>query len=177
MSQQPIRKALIEEWKDLPGYIGLYQVSDQGRVRGCSRYIFRRDSVGELHTKYVPAKLMAPKKRGNYLAVLLSNPLGQKFHSIHRLVCAAFLGPAGDLQVNHKDEDKYNNRLDNLEYMTHSENQVYSNGKEVTLIHTSGEVLSFKGIGNNKDLLPMHPSSLWRLTSGRSKVISGWRIL
>lgn len=169
-------KCLAEKWKSVPGYKGMYEVSDQGRVRSCSRYIFRMGRGGELHSVYRAAKLITPKTRGEYKYVFLYNPGGREAVSIHRLVCLTFYGPHRGV-VHHKDEDKHNNRLENLEWATPSENQRHSKGKAFTLQHSDGRVRSFKGCAIASKRLGMSKCSVWRLISGKSPEVKGWRVL
>lgn len=104
-----------EQWKDIAGYEGLYQVSNLGRVRSLDR----EDSGGRKRKGRV---LRAGNVCG-YPFVNLSKNGQQHVVRVHRLVAEAFLGPCPEgLSVNHKDCDKANNRADNLEYITHSEN-------------------------------------------------------
>lgn len=103
-----------EIWKDIAGYEGLYQVSTEGRVRS-------------LKNKTI--KLLKPYKmlkRGGYLEVGLRVPGIKKNYKIHRLVAEAFIpNPEGYNEVNHKDENKENNCVNNLEWCSHSYNNSY----------------------------------------------------
>ena len=94
----------MEIWKDINGYEGLYKVSNLGRVKS-------------------KRKILKPIN-GEYLKVGLSKNGVQKTLYIHRLVAETFLG-INNLQVNHKDENKHNNNIDNLEFVTHKENMNY----------------------------------------------------
>ena len=98
-----------EKWKDIEDFPH-YQVSDYGRVRN-------KD------TKYIMAQL---KNSGGYMTIRLRKNYGDAHKpaaSVHRLVAEAFLGGKHpDLQVNHKDGNKTNNHVDNLEWCTRKEN-------------------------------------------------------
>ena len=87
-----------EIWVPIKGYDGLYEVSDQGRVR----------SIG-----YGKQRILKPKRnKGGYLRVNLYKNLAVKMCYVHRLVTQAFIhNPANLPQVNHKDEDKTNNKV------------------------------------------------------------------
>lgn len=170
------KELVSERWKYIPGYKGMYEVSDQGRVRSLSRYIFRRDRNGELHSVYRTAKLLTPKTRGDYKYVFLYNPSGREAISIHRIVALAFLGYSNK-SVNHIDEDKFNNRLDNLEWVTLSENQWHSRAKSFTLQHKDGRVRQFRGCAKAAKRLSISKSSLWRLLSGKNPEVKGWRVV
>lgn len=103
---------MTEEWKEIPGYEGLYEVSDQGRIR----------SVRKTTNTY-PGRILKPaQNRNGYLQVCLSRNNKSHWRYIHRLVMAAFERDAPELQVNHKNGDRRDNRLANLEYVTPSEN-------------------------------------------------------
>jgi hypothetical protein len=97
-----------EEWRPIAGYEGLYEVSNRGRVRRAGR---RRCLKLDRHWRgYLRAQLYGAGGR-------------RRFHRVHLLVAAAFIGPrpAGQT-VDHLDEDKRNNAVTNLEYVTRIEN-------------------------------------------------------
>jgi hypothetical protein len=102
---------MVEEWKDIEEYEGLYQVSTFGRVRSLNRYI---------NNVFYPGCILKPQKfRNGYLFVSLQ----RKTLSIHRLVAKAFIdNPNNKPEINHKDGNKTNNKIENLEWRTRSEN-------------------------------------------------------
>ena len=106
---------MVEVWKDIPGYEGYYQVSNFGRIMSLRSY------GGNEH------KLLTPCGNGTgYLKVMLCKDRIHKQFLIHRLVAMAFIpNPDNCDFVNHKDEDKTNNVVDNLEWCTKSYNSVY----------------------------------------------------
>lgn len=111
-----------EIWKDIPGYVGTYQISNLGRVRSIPRTIIDKNGT----EKNLPGKILSVAKYSNgYCFVGLANDGITKQQMIHRLVLLAFVA-SSDLEVNHKDGNKSNNALDNLEYVTHSENICHS---------------------------------------------------
>lgn len=115
-----------EIWRDVVGYEGLYQVSNYGNVKSLSREV--NNGNGTYFTKEKILKPMENHK--GYLGVELQD----KWHFIHRIVATTFIeNPENKPQVNHIDCDKKNNRVENLEWCTNSENQIhaYKNGLNV----------------------------------------------
>lgn len=95
-----------EIWKDIPGYDNLYQVSNMGRVKSLNYNRTRKEKL-----------LMFSKDKYGYLRVTISKEGVKKYVQVHRLVCEAFLqNPFNLPQVNHRNEDKTDNRIENLEY-------------------------------------------------------------
>ena len=91
-----------EYWKPVVGYEGHYQVSNFGRVKSL---------------KFGKEKILKQYIRGGYYYVCLSKNGIIKKYSVHRLVAQAFLDNPNNLpQINHKDENKTNNNVDNLEW-------------------------------------------------------------
>ena len=102
---------MSEKWLPVVGYEGLYEVSNKGNVRSLFRY----------------KKQLKPSKGSNgYLSVeLFKNKQGKRI-SIHRIVAIAFIPNPDNLPiVNHKDENKHNNCVENLEWVTSQENMTY----------------------------------------------------
>lgn len=111
-----------EIWKDIEGYEGLYQVSNLGRVKSLPKLLKNR--WGEYKSK---EKIMKPiVSQKGYYNVSLRKDKNKKYCAIHRLVAQAFISnPLNLPQVNHKDEDKTNNCVGNLEWCTNYYNENY----------------------------------------------------
>ena len=114
----------MEIWHPCAGYETHYEVSNYGNVRSIERMVAHEE--GGL--KRNPAKqLKAGKSKNGYLTVSFSVDSVKSNHSVHRLVARAFIpNESNKPQVNHKDGNKHNNHIDNLEWVTVSENGLHA---------------------------------------------------
>lgn len=110
-----------EVWRAVVGYEGFYEVSDHGRVKSLARDVRRRDN-STFRTREVVLK---PRmNRGGYLYVTLSMGGKKKSFTIHKLVAWAHLGePLDGYEVRHLNGCSSDNRLENLQWGTQSENE------------------------------------------------------
>lgn len=168
---------MIEEWRPVKGYEGLYEVSNLGHVKSLPKYnrktaILLRSTVN---------------KRSGRASVLLSKDNTKpKRISVHRLVAAAFVeNPNNYAEINHKDENPLNNMADNLEWCTRKYNMNYGtlpqrinekNKKPVIAVNQkTGELLRFaavretekagftsRGVYYSMDTGRAHKGFLWR---------------
>ena len=116
-----------EIWKDVKDYEGLYQVSNMGRVKSLERMKWN----GRGYQKIPEKILKASEYRGGYLQVNLSKDGKAKDCKIHRLVAQAFISNPQNLpEVNHKDENKKNNCVENLEWCSKLYNINYGTGRK-----------------------------------------------
>lgn len=103
----------MEEWRNIDEYEGLYQVSNCGRVKSTQYYHGTYERIMKLN-----------KRNDGYIGVQLWKNGKCKSYLVHRLVAQAFLNnPYNLTEVNHKDEDKSNNNVNNIEWC----NRVYNN--------------------------------------------------
>jgi len=115
---------LNEEWRDVVGFEGFYQVSSLGRVRSVDRVV--RDSFG--HNRLRRSRMLSPAidKYGYYKLHISKDNIRSHF-TVHVLVARAFIGDRPDgLQVNHINGVKTDNRPENLEYVSGSRNIVHA---------------------------------------------------
>lgn len=113
----------MEEWRDIEGFENIYQISNFGRVKRLQRtvIVFNRFKYCErnLAEKYMSTYVL-PK---GYQCVKLHHKKHRRSEYIHRLVALAFIPQEeSKKEVNHKDGDKHNNHVDNLEWCTRKEN-------------------------------------------------------
>lgn len=113
-----------EEWRDVVGYEGYYQVSNLGRVRSLDMNV--RHWRGGLSFKKGRILKQTTNNTGGYKRVRLTKHGRYKDYSVHRLVADAFIpNPNNYRCVNHKDEVKTNNNVENLEWCTYKYNSNY----------------------------------------------------
>lgn len=110
---------MVEIWKDITGYEGIYQVSNYGNIKSLSR------KIGAVLKK---DRIMIPAMNNGYCQLVLENKEGKrKLHRVHRVVAQMFLpNPENKSQVNHKNGIRNDNHVSNLEWCTPSENLFHS---------------------------------------------------
>lgn len=115
---------LNEIWVDIKGYEGYYQVNNLGDIRSMDRVLIYPD--GSKKNKKGILKKYSNLKNG-YLLCSLNKNHKTKALLVHTIVAMAFIpNPYNKSQVNHKDGNKKNNKVENLEWVTPSENQLHS---------------------------------------------------
>lgn len=112
------------EWRPIKGFEGFYEVSSDGLVRGLDRYVPGRISGTK---RFARGKILTAVEDGyGYPFVVLNMNGTKKTKKVHQLVAETFIGREKGKQVNHKDGNKQNNCVGNLEYMTAKENTWHS---------------------------------------------------
>lgn len=131
----------IETWKDIKGYEGYYQVSSIGKIRSIDRKIVYSDGrVFNYHGKEIKTQL-----NKGYEYIKISKNSCVKTFKVHRLVAQAFVpNPLNLPQVNHKDENKINNRVDNLEWCTGKYNMNYGTVMQRVVNNTNHKLIAEK---------------------------------
>ena len=160
----------MEIWKSIQGYEGLYEVSSDGRVKSLFRY----------------KKELKPNiTKNGYATVELFKEKTSKRLLIHRLVAMAFLPNPNNLpQVNHIDEDKANNTVENLEWVAHKSNVNHAtcqqrkgqtntarNGRPVLCVET-GQIYGSSTIVQKE--LGFNKGNIWKACNGELKTAYGY---
>lgn len=175
-----------EIWKDIKSYEGLYQVSNIGRIKSLKRHI--KTYNGGEYVRKEKIKSIRKINTGGYSDVLLAKNGKNKTFVIHRLVAEAFIpNPQNLPYINHKDEDKTNNCVENLEWCDPKYNANYGNAikKRVKKMYVKVEQYSIDGklikvwnsIREASEKLKIKNQSITRCCQGKRKTTGGyiWR--
>ena len=151
----------MEIWKDIAGYEGYYRVSNHGNVYS-------------IRSKKVLSKYLVGKR--GYHAVSLTIDGCRQMSRVHRLVAIAFLPNRYNLpEVHHIDENKLNNRLDNLMWVTTQQNCELSQSKHYKFVSPDGiitEVFNLHKFARDNNLCASH---LCSVNNGQRKSHKGWK--
>lgn len=147
-----------EVWKDIKGYDGLYQVSNLGRVKSLDRIVYQKNSFGNIQKNIYKGKILSLfEDKDGYLRVNLKKDKKMKQYGVHVLVANTFLNinkfkymeyedlskiDINRLQINHKNENKKDNCIDNLEFCTVAYNTNYgSREQKIIQLDLSGKII------------------------------------
>lgn len=161
----------IEEWRDIAGFQGKYQVSNLGRVKSLGNDKKRKEKI-----------LLGSKNRKGYKMVCLYKNGKSKWFFIHRLVYEAFVGFITDgLQIDHVSNNKTDNRLQNLQLLTRSENNKkkfadnpmlrYVKATKIKCIETN-QIFSSQSEASKK--MNLRNQSINRVLKGKRKHTGGY---
>lgn len=119
---------IMEEiWKDIAGYEGLYQISNFGTIKSLSREFYQPDRFGSIYKNRTRNKILINNlsKKGYWCISLTKNAQRKQFY-VHRLIANAFIPKVeGKNYINHINGIKTDNRIENLEWCTISENNTH----------------------------------------------------
>lgn len=132
----------VEIWKPISDFPG-YEVSSKGRIKSTARWVYTRNKYGSFSYS-IPEKIMQQSVRTKYLGVTLCLNGKHINAMVHRLVAKAFLpNPYDFAEVNHKDENKLNNCVENLEWCSRKYNKNYGTGAIRSGQNRSKKILQF----------------------------------
>lgn len=134
-----IENLIGEIWRPIKGYEGLYEVSNKGRIKALAKVTYH----GSIVRKRPEMLLKQRVSKKGYLEVMLSKDSISKNYKVHRLVAEAFIendDPINKTTVNHKDENKLNNCVENLEWMSSYDNYRYGTGQQRSIANRSGKL-------------------------------------
>jgi hypothetical protein len=167
---RPVDGRMVEEWKDIPGFDGDYQVSTTGRVKS-----FKQHSEGMILKQYAD--------RYGYLKVVLLNGGKPHYFTVHRLVAMTFLEkPEGKNEVDHIDCNRQNNNVENLRWCSNTENLFYShekgrqymNATPLVAVSPEGEEMRFRSQRYAEKITGISQRSIWRCLNGERTSVYGW---
>lgn len=167
---------MIEKFKPVQGYAGIYEISNLGRVKSLSRIIERKDG----NTRVTEDRIILPflTKCGYHQIVLCKDGVRKK-HLIHRLVANAFIENPNKLPIiNHKDENKLNNRVDNLEWCSTYYNLRYGKMQaklvKINVIDSKGDIVEVvEGIAECERKYSISKYLIQRSSEGKDLIREG----
>lgn len=174
-------------WREIEGYEGYYEVSDTGEVRSVDRAVPDK----KLGTKRLKGKAMKlseskDKKRDGqgYLVVNLRKNHTSTVVQVHRLVAFAFIANPNNLPtVNHKDGNKHNNVVDNLEWATYAENNIHALKSElrhprrcdIAMVDSDGVIINeFKSVSEASRETGIGRGVISHCVNGRIRTAGGF---
>lgn len=162
-----------ENWVDIPGYEGIYQVSPNGSIRSVSRI----DALGR---KWKSQIKKHHNHNGGYLSASLCKDGVKKHHLVHRLIASSFIeNPESLPVVNHIDGNKHNNSLSNLEWCSYADNNKHAHKVGMNFISEKNRVVNSIRMKKQKPWLKResvsnNPSGMPGIV--REKTTGHWRV-
>ena len=142
-----------EKWKDIKGYEGLYKVSNLGNIKSLNKNVKIKSKNQYNNFEYqmiYKEKILKPILKSNgYLSICLIKGKSKKVYYIHKLVAQTFIhNPSNYKYINHKDENKTNNNVNNLEWCSAKYNCNYGNRNKKIINKLNIKILQYDLDGN-----------------------------
>jgi hypothetical protein len=169
----------IETWKSIKGYEGLYEVSNLGRVKSLAKMRWN----GKAYHLWEERILKQGTNGNDYLVVNLYKNKNIRLVTVHRLVANAFVdNPNNFKEVNHLDENRKNNNVNNLEWCTRKYNCNYGNRtekakhcKQINQYDLQGNFINtWISAVEAANKLNINADSIYRNANGKSKTAGGY---
>ena len=155
---------MIEQWKWVDGYENMYKISNLGNLRS-----FRKVEKGKA--------LIPQVSNSGYLQIILKTPCYKpRSLLVHRLVAEAFISNENGLsEVNHIDEVKSNNSVENLEWCTKQYNMEFSLSKAYTFLSPDNEIVKLFNLSKFCREKGLNKGHMWNVNNGGALQHKGWR--
>lgn len=138
-----------EIWLPIKDYEGLYEVSNYGSIKSLPGTVVSKDG----RVRKIKGGLLKTHKRGRYMSKSLNKEAVSKAYTIHRLVATAFIpNPENKPHINHKDNNRYNNYVGNLEWVTQKENLKHA-AEQGRMVKPPVNYIAFEKLKQAKELL------------------------
>ena len=170
-----------EIWKPIKGYEQYYEVSNLGRIKSLARNVYWKNRANRINSRYDEEKIIVPDVMKNgYIRIKFRVNGDVKQKTVHRVVAEAFIpNPENKPCINHKDGDRKNNKVENLEWCTYSENNLHEwrvlckksyNAKKVRCIDLN---LVFDSVSDGAKYMGSCKQSLFNALYKRDGVFKG----
>jgi len=163
----------MEEWKDVKGYEAFYEVSNKGNVRTKGR--LKRYPSWSQHVK---PRLLKPSSNGGYLQVVLYDVNGKaKTIKVHRIVAINWINnPEEHPIINHKDKNRTNNCIENLEWCSNQYNILHGYNRLYELTSPEGTLLYTNNLSDFCNKNSIQKSNMNRVLKGHRNHAGGWKV-
>lgn len=165
----------MENWKPVPSFEGIYDVSDRGKVKSLERMTNHPlKGITKLRERLLKQK----EDEDGYKRVTLSKNGKQKVFLVHRLVASAFLvNPLNLPEVDHEDKVRSNNFLENLSWIGTSEHRRKDSSKIYSFISPEGKIVKIKNLRKFCIKHSLNENCMYATANGRQQSHKGWRLL
>ena len=155
-----------EIWKDIPNYEGLYQASNLGNIRSLKN---------RWGNRIEPRLVKQQKTNKGYKRVRLSKKNKSKTFMVHRIIYITFIKDIENgLEINHKDFNRENNKINNSEMITHTNNVRYSKAKQIIQLSLNNEYIrQWDCIHDVKRAIGLDPRQICACLLGKQKTCHG----